>query len=188
MLIGGCISNKYDEKMKTTEKSVLMIIAHKNFRDEEFEEPYKIFTNAGIITTIASSNITEAKGMFGKTVKPNITISDVVVNNYDAIVFVGGSGASQYFNDETAINIAREAYKQRKVIGAICIAPVILANAGILQGKKATVWDGEFISKLKSGKAIYTGKDVEIDENIITANGPSAARKFGNAILNALTK
>jgi protease I len=68
----------------------------------------------------------------------------------------------------------------------ICIAPVILANAGLLKDKNATVFpDG--IEKLQAGKAIYTGNIVEVDGRLITGCGPEAAEKFGNELVKLLT-
>jgi protease I len=185
VLTACCIEN-YEVKNEM-QKNVLIIIASKNFRDEEFEEPYKILSKIANIT-IASSSLKEAKGMLGKVVKPNITINDVDVRKYDAVIFVGGSGATEYFENDIALEIARKAYENNKIIGAICIAPVILANSGILNGKKATVWNGEFVKILKEKGAIYTGNDVEIDGKIITANGPNAAKKFGEKIYEMLQK
>ena len=173
------------EKMDLTGKSVLMIIAHENFRDEEFEEPYKILTGANANVTVASSSISEARGMLGKTVKPDTTIDKINVNDFDAIIFVGGSGASQYFDDNTALNIAKEGYARGKIVSAICIAPSILANAGILDGKKVTSFPSEQ-SNLESHGAIYTGNGVEVDGRIITANGPVSAKRFGEEIKKAL--
>lgn len=162
-------------------KNVLFIIANRNFRDEEFEKPYEILSKVAKIT-IASSSLQEAIGMLGKKVKPNITIENVNVEQYDAIIFIGGSGAKEYFNNSIALKIARDANEKNKILGAICIAPIILARAGVLNYKNATVWDGEFIDELERNGAKYTGKDVEIDGNIITANGPNAAEKFGKEI------
>jgi len=185
VVLTTCCIEKYEgEKMQ---KNVLMIIANKNFRDEEFEEPYKILSKIANIT-IASSSLNEAKGMFGKVVKPNLTIDKVDIKNYDAIIFVGGSGATEYFENSAAMEIARKAYENDKIIGAICIAPVILANSGILNGKKATVWNGKFVEMLEEKGVIYTGKDVEVDGKIITANGPNAAKKFGEEIYEMLQK
>ena len=75
------------------------------------------------------------------------------------------------------------------MLSAICIAPVTLANSGVLKGKKGTVWTNEeskIEQKLIDKGVNYTGKTVEIDGNIITANGPEAAEEFGKAIVNAL--
>ncbi|MEM2638356.1 MAG: DJ-1/PfpI family protein, partial [Candidatus Hadarchaeales archaeon] len=94
--------------------------------------------------------------------------------------------SSIYFSNKHALSIAKEAFSAGKVVGAICIAPVILANAGILKGRRATVWDGDFVKMLEAGGAKYTGKNVEVDGKIVTANGPHAAREFGKKIAELL--
>ena len=167
------------------EKKALMIMAERNFRDEELLEPKKILENREIKVTIASTSLQNARGMLGATVKPDILLSSVEVQDYDVIIFVGGSGASQYWNDPLAHSIAQKAVQKDKILGAICIAPVTLANAGVLSGKKATVFSSE-ISKLEAKGVIYTGKPVQVEGKIITGEGPQAAEQFGEAIVKVL--
>jgi len=66
-----------------------------------------------------------------------------------------------------------------------------LAKAGVLEGKRATFWTyplGSQANILKENVAIFEKKSVVVDGKIITANGPGAAREFGKAIVEALTK
>jgi len=126
-----------------------------------------------------------ATGMLGAKVKPDILLKDVNVAMYDVVVFVGGSGATEYIFDPTAQKIAGDAYKQGKIVAAICLGPRVLAEAGLLKGKRATVFSSE-TEAIKAKGAIYTGKDVEIDGRIITASGPQAAEEFGKAIVTLL--
>jgi len=170
---------------KLTGKKVVMIIAEKDFRDEELLEPKKILEEQGTGVTLASTTLNTATGMFGAKAKPDILVSEVKVDNYDAVIFVGGAGASQYWNDSTAHSIARETVQKDKILCAICIAPVTLANAGVLSGKKATVWASEK-GKLEAKGASYTGNSVETAGKIITGSGPQAAGEFGKTIATAL--
>ncbi len=167
------------------EKTVLMIVAHQNYRDEELEKPKEIIAAAGGKVVIASSALGEARGMLGGSIKPQLLLKDASPKSYDAVVFVGGVGASQYWNDPKALSLARQAYSDGKIVAAICIAPVTLANAGVLKGKKATVWPSEK-DKLISKGAEYTGAKVQTDGKIITADGPSSAAEFGQEIVKAL--
>jgi len=166
-------------------KRALLIIAPGNFRDEELFETERILETAKIKTTVASSKTGMIKGMLGGTQEVKKSILDINVADYDAVIFIGGSGAAVYFDDAIALAIVEEVARQGKVLGAICIAPSILANAGILQGRKATV----FISEKKnliSGGAKYTGESVVVDGRIITASGPAAARDFAWKIVELL--
>lgn len=171
--------------MELSNKRVVMVVASKDFRDEEFHKPKEIFEASSVKVVVASSKIGESKGYFGAIAKPEILIENINVSEYDAIVFVGGSGASEYFKNPSALKIAKEAFEGNKIVAAICIAPSILANAGILKGKRATAFSSEKDNLIKNG-AIWKDVDVEVDGKIVTADGPNAAEKFGNTILELL--
>lgn len=166
-------------------KKVVMIIASKDFRDEELARPKALLEAEGAEVNLASSNMEPVKGMLGSKVKPDMLYSQIKPDEYDAVIFVGGVGASQYWNDKTAHSLAREALEAGKIVGAICIAPVTLAQAGILKDKKATVWPSE-AGRLKAKGAVYTGASVTVDGKVITADGPESADAFGQAIIKVL--
>ena len=168
-------------------KKAVMIIAQNNFRDEELLKPKEILEKNGVAVTVASSSLKESTGMLGAKVKPDILFTTIKVSDFDAIVFVGGSGSMEYWDNPTAHKLATEANTAKKIIGAICIAPVTLAKAGLLKGKKATTYSST-INDIKACGAVYTGADVERDGNIVTAGGPVAAQKFGETLVKALTE
>lgn len=168
-------------------KTVVLVIAEKIFRDEEYQVPKEILIKAGIKVITASTTTGEAIGKLGLKIKPDILVGQIDTDKLDALIFIGGGGASQYFNDPLGHRLAKEAAKKGKVYGAICIAPIILANAGLLKGKNATVFSSaDGIEALKKGGAHYTGSDVEIDGSLITGCGPEAATKFGEALVKML--
>lgn len=166
-------------------KKVLMVIASSQFRDEEYQRPRQILEAAGAKVTVASSRLAEAVGMLGLKVKPEILLQDARMEQYDAVVFVGGMGATEYWENPTAHALAKQAYQSGKLTSAICLAPMTLANAGLLKGKKATIWK-DAASDFKTKGVVYTGKPVEQDGRIITGSGPDAAEAFGNALVEAL--
>ncbi|MBN2067894.1 MAG: DJ-1/PfpI family protein [Candidatus Diapherotrites archaeon] len=168
-------------------KRVLLIIAPSNFRDEELFHTKAELEKAGAATAIASRQAGTINGMLGGKAEAELALDSVNGEEYDAVIFIGGSGASTYFNDSAAQQIAKDAAAQGKVQAAICIAPSILANAGILKGKKATAFSSE-AENLRDKGAIYTGEAVTVDGKIITANGPQAAKQFGQKIAEALSK
>jgi protease I len=184
-----CLSAPAEAKKlpKIENKHILMVVASENFRDEELFEPKNIFEKQKADVTIASSVLGSSLGVLGGEAKIDITLDEVDVDDYDAVVFVGGPGASEYWEDLKAHRIAREAAEEGKIVGAICIAPVTLANAGILNKKQATVFPSE-IKDLVNGNAIYSDKHVVRDGNIITADGPRSAKKFGEEIVLAVAE
>lgn len=174
-----------DNELATNGGLILMIIASSNFRDEELQIPKQIFEKSGYQVKIASSTKSTVTGMLGARVNPDLLLSEINVDDYVAVVFVGGGGAKEYYNNSTTHTVARQAYNKGILICAICIAPNILAHAGILQNKKATCFNSEI---LKAKGAIFTGNSVEQDGSIITAKGPQAAGDFANKIVAALNK
>ncbi len=173
------------KKMELIKKKAVMIVASSNFRDEEYLEPKKILESAGCEIKVCSSSLNVSKGYFGTEAKPDILIDDLKVDEFDAIIFIGGSGAEEYFNSLSAHKVAVDAVEKEKILAAICVSPSILANAGILHGKRATSFSSERNNLVKKG-AIFTEIDVEVDGRIVTAEGPKSAKKFGEAILKLL--
>ncbi len=168
-----------------TSKSIAMIIAFQGFRDEELFIPKKIFEKAGFKVELFSDNTGIAKGMLGKKVRVNYFLKDLNVDDFQAIIFVGGIGAQKYWLNQEALSIARKAFGEGKVIGAICIAPVILANAEVLEGKRATCWFS-VRNMLTYKGAQYVNTGVVVDGRVITAQGPNYAREFALKVLEAL--
>lgn len=185
--ISGAQQQIKKQKIDLKGKKILMIIAHQNFRDEEYQQPREILEAAGAQVIVASSSTKKAKGMLGLTVKPDTLLKDVKAANFDAILFIGGSGAKEYWDNPIAHQLAKDAITKDKILGAICIAPVTLAKAGVLKDKRATVFSSTALHLRKQGVK-YTGHDVEVDGKIVTANGPAAARKFGEMIVKLLMK
>jgi protease I len=180
-----------EEKSLPVKKAVL-IVAFRDFRDEEYFIPKKILEEAGIEVKTASNKMGQAIGSGGGDTEVDLLVENLNPADFDAVVFSGGSGCLQNLDNESSYKVIRETVSQDRILAAICISPVILAKAGVLQGKKATVWssalDKSPIKILKDNKAIYEIKSVVRDGKIITANGPSAAQEFGAAILEALAK
>ncbi|MHC4742723.1 MAG: DJ-1/PfpI family protein [Planctomycetota bacterium] len=166
-------------------KKVALIIPSADFRDDELIGTRRVLDMAGAETILASSKRGILRGMLGNMVEVKVLLSGVRVSDYDAIVFIGGPGVAEYYEDPTAMSIAAGAASQRKVLAAISAAPTVLANAGALTGKRATAFMSEK-DKLQQGGAIFTGVGVERDGLIITCSGPAATPIFAQAIAEAL--
>jgi protease I len=165
---------------------VVMVIAFNGFRDEEYAEPKEILEKSDHKVTTASTQTGTANGKLGMTTKVDILLDQVNPADYDAVLFIGGPGSYDYFDDQTALNLAKQAVAQDKILGGICAASAILANAGVLKGKKAACFSG-VSDILKKNGANYDPSGFAVDGKIITADGPAHAKKFGTAIAKAIT-
>ncbi len=167
-------------------KKILMVIAPKQFRDEELFIPREYFLVRGAEVTVASSATGEIRGMFERTFTPDAKLADVSAKDFDAVIFVGGSGAEAYFDDPVAHKLARDADSGSKVLGAICIAPAILAKAGVLKGRSATAFASVREILVAGGARVMDSSCVR-DGRIVTADGPAAAEEFASDIVKAMT-
>lgn len=168
-------------------KKIAMIIAFRDFRDEEYFIPKEILEKAGAEIKTASTEKGTAIGADGGEANIDFLIEEINPANFDAIIFVGGPGALRYLDNEKSYQLAQQTLRADRILSAICIAPAILAKAGVLQGKKATVWssplDKSAVKILKEKGAIYQSESVVVDGKIVTADGPGAAKDFAQAII-----
>ena len=164
---------------------VLMVIAPSVFRDEEYAHPKAVLEARGAEVITASRSVGICHGKLGMTAEATVALADAEASDYDAVVFVGGGGAETYFDDPAAHRLARATLEAGRVLGAICIAPSILARAGLLHGVRATAFASQKDDLIAHG-AVWTGAPVEVSGAIVTANGPEAARDFGMEIADTL--
>ena len=173
-------------------KKIVIILTFRDFRDEEYFVPKEILEGAGAEIKTASNQMGTAIGADGADVEVNLLISEINIIDFDAVIFIGGPGCLENLDNEESYQVAKETVSQNKVLASICISPVILAKAGVLEGKKAAVWSSPLdrgpVKILENNGAIYQDKPVVVDGKIITGNGPAAAREFGGKIIELLTK
>jgi protease I len=171
-------------------KKALLIIAHNDFRDEEYFIPKQILEENNVKVKTASNEKGIAIGRFGGEAYVDFLLEEINVNDFDAIVFIGGSGAKELLDNEISYNVAKQVAND-KILAAICIAPIILANAQVLNKKKCTVWSSDMdksaVKIIKENGGEYIKKGVVVDQNIITGENADFAQDFGLAILKALT-
>lgn len=171
-------------------EKILMIIAPQNFQEQEYSIPKQIFEDNDYIVVTASKDVDIAISHQGNEVSIDRYILGLRPDEYEAVILVGGVGTLIYQNDEDLKDVLVATDEYEILIGAICIAPTILAYYGILNGKNATVWNGNGQQQmiLQQFGANYTGRTVEQDKHIITANGPESAQEFALKIIDYLDK
>lgn len=169
---------------------VLFVVAPTGFRDEELFDSQKALEEKGIQTVVASLLKGTARGKLGGSTPVNFSVGEANASGFDAVAFVGGPGVEEHrlYENNDVLALARAFSNAGKTVAAICIAPRILAAAGLVKGKKVTAFpDSETIQMLEKAGAIFSRAEVEADGKTITANGPAAARSFGKKIAETLT-
>lgn len=173
--------------MSLLNKRLLLVVAPNGFRDEEYFEVKKDLESAGLAAQTASLTAGSATSVLGRKIAVDLAVNQVALNLFDGVVFIGGKGMVDLVDNKDFINLVHRFKSAGKLTAAICVAPLILANAGLLTGKRATVCfgDGE---ELAAKGAIYTAKQAEADGYIITADGPRSTHEFSRKIIDFLAK
>ena len=170
-------------------RTVLVYLPQQLFNAQEFEPALRRLSLAGVETRIVAADSGVAVSMSQLVVRLDLALRDVDVADYAGLVLIGGSGAAIYWDDTLLQARCREFAGSGKVVAAIGIAPVTLARAGVLKGRKATAFrDRTTVDWLRQAGAEFSFNGVVADRNIITAASSEQARAFGQAVANAVLK
>jgi 4-methyl-5(b-hydroxyethyl)-thiazole monophosphate biosynthesis len=137
----------------------------------------------------------QVEGRFGVNIAVDINLQKQSVDSsgFDALVVPGGfhsHGFDEAYSEDLH-RIARAFHERQKPIATLCVGVLPIADAGLLEGKKATTYGLSELhnnpERLKQGGAEYTGKDVEFDGGIISCAGPANALEVAFKLVELLT-
>lgn len=173
-------------KQDLIRKNVLLILPSKDFNEQEYLVILNALERSRISVFIASDAYALCTGSNGLKVKNDIQIYNIHESNFGGIVFIGGAGVREYWNNRQLHQIARKFHNSKKPVGAICGAPIILARAGIVS-ECATCFPDDR-KELEREGVEYRENPVIITNNVVTAKDPSAASEFIKLFLHELAK
>jgi 4-methyl-5(b-hydroxyethyl)-thiazole monophosphate biosynthesis len=164
----------------------IAIILAEGFEEIEAIAPADILRRLGFNVCIAGQN-KKITGSHGITASADAELRDLKPEQIDCLVLPGGMpGSVNLKNNPAVIKLAKNMASQNKIICAICAAPIVLAEAGLLiKGIRVTAHPSV---KDQLGAAEYTGQMTEIHSNIITGKGPGSVFEFARAIASSLGK
>jgi len=164
--------------------SKVVILLAEGFEEVEAVAIVDVLRRADIEVVIAGLHeglITSARRV---RVLPDTVVDTIRSEDFDMIVLPGGQPGSDNLNNDARVHaLIREFHVKGKLTGAICAAPYVLANAGILEGKRATSYP---TYKDRLGKVVYEEQSVVEDGNVMTSRGPGTALCFGLSIVARL--
>jgi protease I len=175
------------EQTRVSQATVLFVVPPQGFQDEELLATKRGLEQAGAQVLIASTRMGLLNGMLGGTTRADLLLNQANLDNFSAVVFIGGVGVIDSLNNPVVAGVVRSAVAKRKVLAAIGTAPSILAGAGALKGARATAYLSEQ-ARLVQGGALYTGNPVERDGSAITATGAAAVPVFVRTLAEALAE
>ncbi len=164
-------------------KTALFIVTD-GVEELEAVAPLDILRRAGISCTLASqSDSIEILGKNDIKLTADCLLTDVSDNTYDLIVIPGGPGVFTLRKDQNVIELIKAQAEADKWVGAICAAPLLLKDAGLLENKSYTA----HFTVADELPNIDEEATVIVDENIITSRGAGTAIDFGLSLVGLLT-
>lgn len=160
-------------------KAIIVLVD--GFEEIEAVSIVDVLRRADIEVTICGLVSTVVEGGQNIKILTEKRLNEVNENNYDCLILPGGQGCKKLLNSKKLLSLVRKFNEKKKYVAAICAAPIVLAKAGVIEDKLVTVYPGyeKKVPKPREAKVI-------IDENIITANGPSNAILFALKIVEKL--
>ncbi|MFD2741440.1 type 1 glutamine amidotransferase domain-containing protein [Sulfitobacter aestuarii] len=165
----------------------ILILSTDGFEQSELETPLKELKNAGATVHVATPDGEDITGWdekdWGGKVSADLKLGDVNVADYHAIVLPGGQINPDLLRaNKDAVSLVRDFADNGKVVAAICHAPWLLIEAGIIKGRKATSY-GSIATDMKNAGAQWEDSEVVVDQGIITSRSPDDLNAFVSKII-----
>ena len=169
----------------------VLILATDGFEQSELMKPKQNLEDAGIKTTIVSLESGSIKGWseddWGDSVTVDTTVSEIDdIDEYDALLLPGGQINPDVLRmNAEAVAIVEEFGREDKPIAAICHAPWLLVEAGLVNGRQITGWPS-IRTDLENAGASVMDEEVVVDGNLITSRKPDDIPAFSKALIEKL--
>lgn len=161
-----------------------LIILHPGFEELEAIAPIDILRRGGVKVTVASQHSgLSVTGRNGITLQAECPLDTVLNKSFDALILPGGPGVYKSLRtDSRLIDLTRRSHESGRLVAAICAAPLVLHDAGLLQGRSYTAHfaTSEELPQLQADQPVVT------DGNLITSRGAGTATAFALTLLSRL--
>jgi protease I len=163
-----------------------LIFAGDGFEDAELLYPYYRLQEEGLEMDVAGKDAGKVfTGKKGYPVKSTIAVKDVMIDDYAVLVVPGGLAPDKWRMDEDFVRVVQQAFGRDLVVAAICHAPHLLIEAGVVNGRKMTCYQS-VKTDLKNAGAHYEDREVVVDGNLVTSRQPSDLPAFMRETIRVL--
>jgi protease I len=180
----------HDDSPKTSDKKVAFLTAPEGVEEVELTEPWAALEQAGARPELLSTKAGEVQ-LFrhldkSSTRTADRAVGEASVDDYDLLVLPGGVANPDALRmDTSAVDFVKAFVESGKPVGAICHAGWMLAEAGVVEGRRVTSWPS-LQTDLRNAGADWVDEQVVTDRNLITSRKPDDIPDFNNALLEAL--
>ena len=145
-----------------------------------------LLRRGGIEVIVAGLKTGMVKASRGTQLMPDTTLDAALLGEYDMVVLPGGMPGAQHLKDDArVIALIQKMAAAGRYTAAICAAPTVLAEAGVLSGKTATGYPG-FLEKMNLADVTLSTEAVVRDGLVVTSRGPGTAMDFALSLVEIL--
>lgn len=162
-------------------KARVLCLLVEGFEEIELVTPVDLLRRAGVEVVIAALHGTGAAGRSGIRIEADANLSEIHGSDFDLLLIPGGPGVGELRRDGRPAEFARRFAAAAKPVAAICAAPLVLADAGLLDGRRFTAHQS-----VRETLARALDERVVIDGYLITSRGAGTALDFALALVSRL--
>lgn len=167
------------------------VLATDGFDQREFDQPVKALRDAGAtveILAIDEGTIQGVKGDSNPPVKVDRRVADARATDYSALVLPGGvKNPDTLRQDPHAVRFARTMLEMNKPVAAICHAPWVLVETGLVRGRTLTSYPS-LRTDLENAGAKWVDREVSLDERLLTSRDPGDLPAFCDALVKLISE
>ena len=163
---------------------MVAILLGKGFEEAEAIVPADLLRRAGVEVKLVGVGGTQIEGAHGIPVTADLPLEELDREQVELLMLPGGGGVEVLSADLRVQALIQHCYDEGRWLAAICAAPTILANLGMLDRRRAVCYPG--MEDLMGSAVVQKGCPVVVDGHIVTGEGPGSAFPFGLKLVEIL--
>lgn len=183
----------HDASHDLSGRTVALLVSPRGTEEPEFVQPRQALIDAGATVVVLSTESGVAQTVNndldeGDSYPIDKTFAEVSADDFDGVVIPGGTvGADTLRADGDAVSFVKQMFDASKPVAAICHAPWVLAEAGVLQGRNMTSYPS-LRTDLENAGATWTDEEVVVDRGLVTSRDPDDLPAFCTKVIEEIAE
>lgn len=165
---------------QTLQGKHIALLATTGFEDSELQKPFDAVKQAGAEVTVISEKTGTFKGKNGTEITADLAVDDASAGDYDGLLLPGGvENPDRLRMNDAVVKFVQSFFEMKKPVAAICHAPWVLIETGVVDGRTLTSWPSVKTDLLNAG-AHWVDQEVVVDDGLVTSRNPDDLPAFCN--------